>query len=179
MLTLLSISSFTYFLFNFKIKKIQGSITLNTLASSVSEVVAKLLCLFIYQKVGPRKSYGISYMVASAGTMLLLCFPDSIDFIPLFVTISKFGICISFNTGFLASVDLVPTIFSASVFGFCNFAARFLTILSSEIAEQDYPTPMLICVLSVVAGVFISSAIITDLPRFLWLKYILKIIVNR
>jgi hypothetical protein len=135
MLTLLSISSFTYFLFNFKIKKIQGSITLNTLASSVSEVVAKVLCLFIYQKVGPRTSYGISYLVASAGTMLLLCFPDSVEFIPLFVTISKFGICISFNTGFLASVDLVPTIFSASVFGLCNFAARLLTILSSEIAE--------------------------------------------
>ena len=133
-----------------------GSITLNTLASATSEVIAKIVCFFVYKSFGPKKGYAASYFIASIGTILLLCFPDNIDFIPLFVTISKFGICISFNTSFLASVDLVPTIFSATIFGFCNVAARFFTIFSSEIAEQDYPFPMLVCVISVTIGIFVS-----------------------
>ena len=101
---LISISSFTYFLFNFKIKNVHGSITLNTLASATAECIAKVACLFVYKYLGPKKSYATSYIIATIGTILLLMLPDSIDYIPLFVTISKFGICISFNTSFLASV---------------------------------------------------------------------------
>lgn len=69
------------------------------------------------------------------GSLLLLFYPNDIAYIPLYVTIAKFGVAASFNIVYLVAVGLIPTMFASTVFGFCNVAARFVTIAAPIIAE--------------------------------------------
>ena len=124
--------------------------------SSSSEVCADIISVFVYMSIGPKKGFASSYILASLGCLLLLCFPNNIDMIPFYVTIAKFGISTSFNMVYLASVGLIPTMFASSVFGLCNVAARILTILAPIIAEQVYPYPMIICFIASSLGIGIS-----------------------
>lgn len=48
----------------------------------------------------------------------------------------------AFNMVFIASVELIPTIFAATVFGYANVVARLVTMMSSIIAEKEYPLPI-------------------------------------
>ena len=119
-------------------------------------MAADIVSVLVYLSLGPKKGFASSYSLAILGCFLLLCFPNNIGMIPFFVTIAKFGISASFNMVYLASVGLIPTMFASSVFGLCNVAARIATIMAPVIAEQEYPLPMILCLVVVSFGAGIS-----------------------
>ena len=106
------------------------------------------------------------YLLSAAGSLLLIIFWSRIDLIPFFIIFAKFGISAALNLNFIISIQVVPTIFASSAFGIANFLARAITIMSSLIAEIEYPYPLIINFTAAVIGAFASFFIIFNLPKF-------------
>ena len=138
-MVLLSASSFCYFLINFAMQFINGSIISNTLSCQFAEVFADIVSNRIYQKLGAKYGFSICFMICILGSVLLLVFWQYEDFIFIFIIIAKFGISAAFNIFYMSIVQLIPTIFTVSVFGYCNVVARTITMMSSIFAAAGYP----------------------------------------
>lgn len=155
-LVLLSISSFCFYMINFQMKLVKGTLTQNTIVSQVAELSANWYSGLMYSSVGPRMGFTTSYLLCLGGSILLMMNWNNLDMIPLYITMAKFGISSSFNMIYLASVSLIPTILSSTVFGYCNVVARVLTIFAPVVAEQAFPFPMILCVILVCIASVVS-----------------------
>ena len=119
----------------------------------MAELLANIISGVIYAKFGPRLGFTSMYLLSIVGSLFLVKYWTKTDLIPLFITLSKFGVSASFNMCFLAFIKLIPTMFCTSVFGLCNVLARITTMLAPLIAEQDYPTPLVANILSLAVAV--------------------------
>lgn len=72
LMILLSVCSFSLFCINFQMRKVQGSITTNTLASQGAELSAKFVSGFLYFKMGAKLGLSISYVFSMAGSIILI-----------------------------------------------------------------------------------------------------------
>ena len=100
------------------------------------------------------------FFISILGSILLMIYWTSLELIPIFIVLAKFGISASFNITFIASVQLIPTIIAASVFGYCNTVARTITILSPLVAEISYPVPLVINICAALFAVIASQFIV-------------------
>ncbi len=146
-------SAFDYYLINFQLKYIDGDIYVNTIVSSVSEVTAYIVSGALYQKIGPKISFVVSFIIGIIGSLFYIIFADNAkSFIPYMVLGSKFGISGSFNVVYLAN-GLFPPVYSSTTFGLCNFFARFASMLAPIFAEFPKPIPMTIfCIMAGIAA---------------------------
>lgn len=164
---LMSISSFCFFLINFSMKKIKGSLIKNTLTSQAAEFTADLTSGLVYFLIGPKKAFVIMYLLSMTGIVLLTIYYDDVDLIPIFIIMGKYGISSTFNMVFIAYMQLIPTIFTSSVFGIGNFTARMLSAFSPLFAEMSYPVPLVLniaaCFIASVSSFFLKE----KLPRFI------------
>lgn len=122
--------------------------------------MAVLCSGLFYTSIGAKNSFIMSYSLVVIG-VTFLWFGASDPFVPLFFTISKFGISSSFNLCFLSTLDLFPTLFKATAFGYCNAAARFFTILAMDpyVAELDLPYPFIIGLVLGLSAIWVSTRI--------------------
>ena len=95
-------------------------------------------------------------MVSILGSTLLILYWDNKDYILLLIIAAKFGISSEFNKSFIASIELIPALVAASVFGYCNVAARIVTMGSSVVAEIEYPTPLVVSIVSASTAAVVS-----------------------
>lgn len=124
------VASFDYFLINFQLKYIKGDIFVNTIVSSVSEVIAYLVSGALYSTIGPKISFVSSFALAIVGSIFYVIFGDDHEnLIPLMVLSSKFGISSSFNVVYLAN-NLFPSIYASTTFGIFNIFARLASMLA-------------------------------------------------
>ena len=165
-MVVLSTTSFVYFLINFQMKKVQGSIVVNTISNQVSEVSADILSGFYYVYAGPIRGFQSMFMLSIIGTVLLLIYWDNVDLIPVFVLIAKFGVSANFNMVYIASVALIPPLFASSVWGINNTVARLCSMLAPEIAELAYPTPLIISLIFNTIAIFVAQILVQKLPKF-------------
>ena len=153
--------SFCYYMISFQLKYLPGDIYENSLASSGSELLAYLIGGLCYSFLKIRKSFAISFVIALVGGILILTLGvKDVSYMPLFVTLAKFGISGGFVIVYVATVDLFPTLFVATAIGICNFFSRFLTILAPQVAELDPPIPMSIFIALSALGLILSFFII-------------------
>lgn len=148
------VSAFDYYLINFQLKYIDGDIYLNTIVSSVSEVTAYIVSGALYDKIGPKISFVVSFVIGIIGSLFYIALSSTYKkFIPLMVLGSKFGISASFNVVYLAN-GLFPPVYSSTTFGLCNFFARLASMLAPILSESlKPPTPMIIfCVMAGLAA---------------------------
>ena len=81
---------------------------------------------------------------------------DSLSFL-VYIIFAKFGISCTFCVLYVINVKIFPTLFAATAFGFCNFMARFVTVLAPLVAQLDQPTPMITFVVSTAIACALSS----------------------
>lgn len=98
-----SSTCYSYFLIGFQMKNIGGDIIWNTINAQISEIIAYLSSGFIYQALGPKRSFASMFALAIIGSFALLASSDE-ELIPLFIIITKFGISATFNMSFIAMV---------------------------------------------------------------------------
>jgi len=116
-------------------KYIKGDIFTNSIVSSVSEVSAYLISGALYDKIGTRISFIISFFIAVVGSVFYINRGENHEaLIPVMVLGAKFGISASFNVVYLSN-GLFPALYSSTTFGICNFFARFASMLSPQVAE--------------------------------------------
>ena len=83
-------------------------------------------------------TYWIVYSIALIGMVLFIIInPDNtqIGMIVVFVLLSKFGTCASFNICYLATYSLFPVGISGNCYGICNLIARIASVLGPLAAE--------------------------------------------
>lgn len=152
--------SFCYYMIIFQLKYIPGNIYINSMSSSLSEMVANILAGFLYKYLRIKLSFIVCFSVALLGGALILFLGvDDVKWIPVFITFAKGGIAANFTIVYIASAEVFPTLFTATALGICNFFARFLTILAPDVAELDPPIPMAVfcslCIGGIVLAMFI------------------------
>lgn len=123
-------ASFDYFLINFQMKYIDGDIYVNTIVSSVSEVIAYLISGALYSTLGPKISFIGSFSIAIVGSVFYVIFGEAHKtLIPVMILGSKFGISGAFNLVYLAN-SLFPPIYASTTFGIFNIFARLASMLA-------------------------------------------------
>ena len=118
---------------------------MNMYASTASEVVAILISGVIQNQIGFKYTLLLGYAMAGVCGFVVTCSSGESELLyALFVLLSRFGICITFNMNYIATQRLFPSVVLATVFGITNVFARFTTVLAPLIAEKPEPYPMAI-----------------------------------
>ena len=160
-------ASFNYYLNNFYLKYIPGSIYLNTVVSSLAEWFSTLISGFIAIFLGSKNGFTASFAICSiAGIVLLICEnnENAIASVPYIVLAAKFGISLAFTLLYMCTLIYFPSMFLGRVFGICNVTARALTILAPMVAEAEEPIPETTIFISCLAASILSRCL--TIPQF-------------
>ena len=121
----------SYYLVNFQLKYLPGSIYTNSLASASAEIVGSLSGCIIYAKKGIRTSFSILYVLCIVGGVLIILFGEKYSaWLPLFLVLIRMGCAGAFNLAYIAPIDVFPTLFKSTATGICNFFARIFCVLA-------------------------------------------------
>ena len=123
-------TSFNFYLMSFQVKYLGGDIFQNTVITSISQTVAAIFGGVLYQKLGVKRTFALSFLLSMIGSTYLLH-----DNSPLFILLARFGCSSCFCIVYLANADIFPPKFASTVFGLCNTASRILTITAPMVAE--------------------------------------------
>lgn len=149
-----AVCSFNFYLLSFLLKYIHGNIYVNSIVSSVADMIAYSVSGYLFSKLKVKKSLLIYWTVAFVGGIVLLILEgvNANDYlVATFVMISRLGMSSSFNTVYLSTPYLFPVIYCSTCMGIFNFWARLVAVVSPVIAEIDYPIPM--CLFSGTAAI--------------------------
>ncbi len=153
-------SSFGLYLITFQLKYLPGSIYMNTLVSSFSDIPANLIGGLLYEKYGVRLTLPIFFVISVAGSLCVIFLggiSDTID--AIFVMFTRVGVNTSFTLCYLANSGIFPAIFAGTAFGMCNVGAKFITIFAPMLAEVEKPVPMIIFAIVTSLAIFASLMI--------------------
>lgn len=140
MVSLWSLSNFTYYLISAQLKYIKGDIYINTLASAGSEIVATLSSVVMAKKFSYKNSMLISFWIATVGMVGLIIYDSLVveanDYVTAtLVIISKFGVAATKNLTTLGNPKLFEMTILATSLGLCHGISRLTNILAAPIAE--------------------------------------------
>ena len=141
---LLSTCSFCFFLINFQMKYLEGSLIQNNIFFQSAELISNATSGYLYFIVGPRKAFAFSFSLSIVGCLFLMIYWHEIQWVPYLILWANLGVSAAFNMCFIGFVELIPTIFRSTVFGIGNTFARGITGLAAEIAEIPYPFPIIL-----------------------------------
>jgi len=137
--------SFNYYMIALYVKYLPGNIYVNCIAGAVAELFANATGGLLYAKLGMKISItSLFVMSAIGGFCILLVGAEDVFWMPFFVVIAKFGLSGVISILYVSNVDVFPTLFCSTAIGICNFASRFLTIFSAQVAEIEPPLPMIL-----------------------------------
>ena len=158
-------TSFGFYLINFELKYLPGSVFFNVLMSTAAEIIAKPIAFTAISNLGVKKSYMLCFAIGVLGTILILLTDGRFEsklVIGLCLFLAKLGIASTFIVNYLSLEKLFPTLFCATAAGFCNFLARLATIFSPMIAEISPPLPNMILLGVLIFA--ISASTFFDVP---------------
>lgn len=85
-------------------KNLPGSIIVNTLSAQISDFIAVIIGGYIYNKIGPKATYVMSYACISVGSILLIIYWSNQALVPIFIFVAQFGASANLNNTCTASV---------------------------------------------------------------------------
>ena len=136
-------TSTCYYIGNFYLKYLKGDIFINTTISAFAETGSLVLAGGIYLNFGLKKALLICYFICAIGSVFTALFENSlVNWIPVFVLFSKFGVGAAFGLIYVANF-IFPVEIASQTLGFCNTTARLFTMVAPLVAELDPPVPMI------------------------------------
>lgn len=148
--------SFGFYMLNFVLKYLQGSIFFNAYASSVAEIVGKLSTIIVLHYTSLKRTFFISFTLALFGTILLILFSQKSAWIPVMLLIAKLGFSQAFVAAYLSIILIYPTILASTAMGICNLLARVSSVMTPIVAEIEAPINLVILVS--IAGVALTAS---------------------
>ena len=120
-----------------------GDIYINTLLTSISEIIAYLSAVVLLKFVGLKRSFTIySCMSIVFGIPLLFDIPIWMATASLILT--RFGAQAIFPcVHYLGNSDIFSPLFVPFLYAVGNFSAKALTIFAPQIVELPRPIPMI------------------------------------
>lgn len=143
-------ASFNYYLLNYYLKYMPGSIYTNSIVSSISETVAHWMAGWIVLKLGSVNGLTGANALAtlSAAALWLSTANEMAGPVPYTVLAAKFGTGAAFAMLYMSTLQYFPNRYMGRVFGTCNVTARFVTIMAPMVAELPSPIPEFIMIIS-------------------------------
>lgn len=109
MMTVWAFTSTSYYVINFDLKYLKGSIFVNNFVAAIAEILSGLLAGFFYLTFGLKFALLLSYSIAALGAVLMIFFETShTELVPVFILLAKFGIGSSFALIYLSNF-IFPT----------------------------------------------------------------------
>ena len=123
-----SVSSGGYYLINFNMKYVGGSILSNIIASVSSEFTANIASLILLNAIGHKLTL-IAFFLISGVSGFVFCTISLNSFTTaLLILLSKFGISAAFCSVFITTSMVFPSRYVATAFGMCNVIGRTVSI---------------------------------------------------
>jgi MFS family permease len=137
---------------------------LTALTQSFTDIVANGISGYLYERIGVKLSFIISFAISAFGGILILVWgldhQESAGFFACFL-LAKFGVTGCFNICYAANNYFFPTLFAATAFGICNFLARAFSSFSFIVSQLDEPLPMYfftgLCLLTGFASIMLRT----------------------
>jgi hypothetical protein len=150
--------SFSYYLINFYVKYLPGSIYTNQIVNSLSESIANGLAVVVVAILSIKRGYFASYLICGISAFLVILSESSgtDSLIPIAVLGAKAGISIAFCFLYFSTVNYFESQYLGLVMGFSNVVGRLSTIAAPMIAEQPDPIPMVSCIVLCMVSLFSS-----------------------
>ena len=133
-------SAFCYYLINFEMKDLPGSININSMVSYASEITSYALVGFLIKKLMAKWTFAILLLISTISGLCMIMFGFNSD--PdwkfyLMVMFAKFGVAGVFTAVYIGHSRMFPVLFSISSCGFCNIVARVAAFFAPEVAEVE------------------------------------------
>jgi MFS family permease len=151
-----------YFIINFQLKYLKGSLYINSIITGMAELVSMMSVGPILFRFGLKKLFLYGYVMGLIGTICLIFIPVTSPIImPIFLLVSRFGISMALVGGYQGVTLLMPTHVCATALGICNFFGRITAMIAPMIAELPDRWPNTIMALFIVASLITSQCIQT------------------
>ena len=106
--------------------------------AGVSEVCANVITGVIFDKLGLKKTYMISYVSGVICSFVYIAFGHEHEIMIPFLLLGAFyGFSSVVMLNWVATPYLFPVIYASSTQGLCNVLARLATILAPQLAELE------------------------------------------
>lgn len=161
-----SIVSFSFYISKYQIKHLAGDIFVNSLTSSLADVIARPIGLWFYKRMNAKPAMTSLFAIAAIGSFPIIFSEVASDgyrtyFVPICLFVMGTGMTATFGVLYIGHMDLFPIVFSTTSMGLCNIMARFLTIFAPIVAEIDEPVPAtiftILCCVAIVITLFIRK----------------------
>ena len=134
-------NSFNFFLLTFFLKYFPGNMFYNGLCFAVADITAFAVAGCTINYTGVKQSLVLAYIIGLTGGVMYMMFSGIEFLIPIFVTLSRLGACMAYNTGYVSVNRLFPTRFQSTVYAVVNLVAHLVACVAPLIAEIPDPYP--------------------------------------
>ena len=137
--------SFGYYLINFYVKYLPGSIYTNQVVNSLAESGAHAASVIVVTVLSVKRGFSTAFVICMVACVMVIFAEmyNSSWMIPVSVLFAKAGISVAFCFLYFSTVNYFPSAYLGFVMGFCNVAGSSSTIAAPIIAEMRDPIPMM------------------------------------
>lgn len=104
LILMMSVTSFSYYMINFQVKRVPGGIVESTTSSQAAELIAVICSGFLYHFCGAKWGLVMCYSVSLLGSVFMILYWNNIPYLQVFLFAAKFGVSAAFNIIFVAAV---------------------------------------------------------------------------
>ena len=103
-----SMCSFNFYMLTFFMKYFPGNIFENSLCFAFSDLIAFTLSGLIIRYTTVVRGYKLAFLISSTGGVLYMLFNGVPALIPVFLCLSRMGVTMAFNMGYISVPRLFP-----------------------------------------------------------------------
>ena len=124
-------------------KYFPGNIFENSMCFALSDLVAFCTSGVIIKYTSIVKGYRIAFFISSLGGVLYIMFATVPAMIPVFLCLSRMGVTMAFNLGYVSVPRLFPIKFQSTVYAVVNLFAHLIACFAPIVAEIPNPVPFI------------------------------------
>ena len=152
--------SFNFYMLTFFLKYFPGNIFENSLCFAGSDLVAFTLSGIVIKLTSVNNGYRLAFLISSVGGVLYLLFSHGAGaYIPVFVCLSRIGVTMAFNMGYISVPRLFPIKFQSTVYAVVNLFAHLIACFGPIVAELPQPIPFVAFISAVGVSVLAVQAL--------------------
>lgn len=157
--------SFNFYMLTFFMKYFPGDIFENSLSFAFSDLVAFTMSGLIIKYTTVVRGYQIAFLISTIGGILYVLFSSvAASMIPVFICLSRMGVTMAFNMGYISVPKLFPTKFQSTVYAVVNLFAHLVACAAPLVAEIPSPVPMVAYVVAIIVSA-LSLKTLTELDQ--------------
>ena len=160
MTIILVANCFNYYMVCMQVKYFPGGdFETNNIYLYLSDIPASLLAGVLIYKISAKALFfsGFCLQVITGLAIVFMVNPSEPTWtLPALVCAARLGNVFTFTASLIIHPKMFPTLFATTSLGIANFAAISIALTAPIVAENDFPTPMLIFTISNMVAALVS-----------------------